>query len=48
VPKGVEVELKKGNEMTVKGPKGQLARSLDPAMSISIDEGVVTVSRPSD
>jgi len=47
VPKGVEVSIK-GNEVTVKGPKGQLSRSFPEDMSISLKDGILTVSRPSD
>lgn len=47
VPLGVEV-LIEGNEVTVKGPKGELRRSLPQDMSISVQDGVVTVSRPTD
>ncbi len=47
VPGGVEV-LIEGNEVTVKGPKGELRRSLPQDMSISVQDGVVTVSRPTD
>ena len=34
--------------MAVKGPKGQLALDIHPAMQISMDEGVITVTRPDD
>jgi len=47
VPKGVEVSIK-GNEVTVKGPKGQLSRSFSEDMSISLKDGILTVSRPTD
>ncbi|MDY6916791.1 MAG: 50S ribosomal protein L6 [Chloroflexota bacterium] len=47
LPKGVEFSVK-GSEVTVKGPKGELCGSFDPAMSVSVGDGVVTVSRPSD
>ena len=47
LPQGVEVMIK-GGEVTVKGPKGELSRSFNPAISISLDNGNITVSRPSD
>lgn len=47
LPQGVEVEIK-GNEVWVKGPKGELSRSFNPAIAISLNEGTLTVSRPSD
>jgi large subunit ribosomal protein L6 len=48
VPGGVEVTLKEGNDITVKGPKGTLNRKLVEDMNIAIDGGVITVTRPSD
>jgi large subunit ribosomal protein L6 len=47
VPKGVEVRME-GVRITVKGPKGELSRDLDPNMKIELSDGVLTVSRPSD
>ena len=47
VPPGVEVTIK-GSDVSVKGPKGELSRSLHPDMVISLEDGKVTVSRPTD
>lgn len=47
LPQGVEVNIR-GNEVTVKGPKGELSRSFSPAISISLNDDIITVSRPSD
>lgn len=47
LPAGVEVKIR-GNEVTVKGPKGDLSRSFSPAISITLGDGTITVSRPSD
>lgn len=47
VPAGVTVDIK-GNEVTVKGPKGELRRSFDAAMSITNSEGTLVVTPPSD
>jgi len=47
IPEGVTVDIK-GNEVTVKGPKGELHRSFHPAMSITVGDRSVVVSRPSD
>jgi large subunit ribosomal protein L6 len=47
VPSGVEVQVD-GARVAVKGPKGQLERTFHPDMRINLDEGVVTVERPSD
>lgn len=47
VPAGVTV-TNDNNVVTVKGPKGELTRKFDSAMTIDVAEGVVTVTRPSD
>ena len=47
VPSGVNVDLK-DNVATVKGPKGQLQRRLHAEMTVSLEDGVITVTRPSD
>lgn len=48
IPKGVEINLDKDNYVTVKGPKGELARKLAHEMIISVEDSVVKVNRPSD
>jgi len=48
VPAGVEVKIAAGNEVTVKGPKGTLSRKLSPDMTIALEAGQVTVTRPND
>jgi len=47
VPNGVEVRMD-GAHITVKGPKGELSRDLDPDMKIDLSDGVLTIKRPSD
>src|SRR5690606_19623576 len=47
IPAGVEVTLN-GNEISVKGPKGQLSRTLHPAMKVTIENNQIRVERPSD
>ena len=47
VPAGVTVTLD-GNTVRVKGPKGELSRTLHSDMSIKQEGGELTVSRPSD
>ena len=47
VPAGVEVKLD-GNTVTVKGAKGTLTGTFDSNMTIALDGGVVTVTRPND
>jgi large subunit ribosomal protein L6 len=47
VPKGVTVTLD-GNAIRVKGPKGELARTLPSEMNIELVDDEVRVTRPSD
>jgi len=47
VPKGVTVQLE-GNTVAVKGPRGELRRSLHPDMQIALDKDQFTVARPSE
>ena len=47
VPAGVEVKIE-GNTVTVKGPKGTLTKSFHPDMKIAMENGEITVTRPSD
>jgi large subunit ribosomal protein L6 len=47
LPKGVELQVAE-NTVNVKGPKGTLSVDISPRISVTIDEGVVTMERPSD
>jgi large subunit ribosomal protein L6 len=47
IPKGVTVTLD-GSKITVKGPKGELSRSLPAAMLVSMKGEEVIVERPSE
>jgi large subunit ribosomal protein L6 len=47
IPKGVTVTLD-GSKITVKGPKGELSRSLPGAMLVSMKDNEVVVERPSE
>jgi len=47
VPAGVEIKID-GQHVTVKGPKGQLSRDLNPAVNVALSDGVISVTRPSD
>ncbi|MCD8322904.1 MAG: 50S ribosomal protein L6 [Oscillospiraceae bacterium] len=48
IPAGVTVTVGSGNEIHVKGPKGELTQTVSPLMEVKVDGGVVTVSRPND
>lgn len=47
VPPRVEVEIQ-GSFIRVKGPKGTLENTLPAEMSVSLEDGVIQVTRPSD
>lgn len=47
VPSGVDVTVE-GQTVTVKGPKGTLAHTVDQPITVSLDDGVLSVSRPND
>lgn len=48
IPSGVEISIDEKNVVTVKGPKGTLNEQIAPEMEIKIEDGVLTVARPSD
>ena len=47
VPAGVEVTID-GSRVAVKGSKGELSRTISAPITVSQDDGVITVSRPDD
>ena len=47
IPAGVDVTIE-GNKVAVKGPKGSLAMDVHPKMTVNLEEGVMTVTRPDD
>ena len=47
VPKGVTLDLQ-GQVVAVKGPRGELRRTLHPEMRLALADGVLTVARPSE
>lgn len=47
IPEGVTL-TQNGNEVTVKGPKGELSRSFDPALTVEVADNEVNVVRPND
>lgn len=47
VPDGVEVTVS-GNHITVKGPKGSLEREIHKNMTVTVENKVITVTRPND
>lgn len=47
VPDGVDVSVD-GRKVTVKGPKGTLSHEVDEPITVSLDDGVLSVQRPDD
>lgn len=48
LPAKVTVSVDKGNLVTITGPKGTLKQQFDPDMQIEIENGQVTIQRPTD
>ncbi len=49
IPAGVTVTVDKDtNLVTVKGPKGELTQSVNPAIKVSVEDGTLSVTRPND
>jgi large subunit ribosomal protein L6 len=47
IPDGVEIDVRPGS-VKVKGPKGELNQDVNRDMKVAIDDGALTVDRPSD
>lgn len=47
LPQGVEVTVK-GTTVDVKGAKGNLTREIDSEFTVAVEDGVLTVKRPTD
>ena len=47
LPKGVDVKIQ-DNTITVKGPKGELKQTVNPDLTVTVEDGHVHVTRPSD
>ncbi len=47
IPSGVSVDVGPGR-VSVTGPKGELKTQLNPDMELKVDDGALTVSRPTD
>jgi len=48
LPAKVEVTVASDNTVTVKGPKGTLSQKVDPDIKISVEDGILQVTRPTD
>ena len=48
IPSGVTVNVGGDNEVTVKGPKGELKQSVDRDITVEVKDGEVIFGRPTD
>ena len=48
VPQGITATMEEGNIIRVKSNKGELTEKLPPEISVSIEDGVISVSRKSE
>lgn len=48
IPAGVTVTVSPENLVTVKGPKGELQQQVNPNITVTVEDGVLTVTRPND
>ena len=48
IPSGVEIKVGSDNEVIVKGPKGELKQQVNPDLKLTIEDGTLTVERPTD
>ncbi len=48
IPESVELKVAENNTVTVKGPKGELTRTLPAEMTITQENGEVKIARPSE
>jgi large subunit ribosomal protein L6 len=47
-PEGVTISVGKDNVVTVKGPKGELKQEIDRDITVAINDGTITFTRPTD
>jgi large subunit ribosomal protein L6 len=48
IPSGVNIDVSKSNLVTVKGPKGELMQQVDADIAVEMEDGTLTVVRPTD
>src|SRR5690625_5495505 len=48
IPKGVKIDISKGNLLTISGPKGEIARQIDPDWKIQVNDNILSVEGPTD
>jgi large subunit ribosomal protein L6 len=48
LPAKVELAVSKSNLVTVKGPKGTLTQQVDADITVAVEDGTISVTRPTD
>ena len=48
LPSGVSINVGEDNTITLKGPKGELSQVVNPDMKVEVENGVLTVERPTE
>jgi large subunit ribosomal protein L6 len=48
IPAGVTITVSDKNLVTVKGPKGELTQQVNPDIKVSLEEGQLVVTRPTE
>jgi large subunit ribosomal protein L6 len=48
LPEGVEINISADNLVVVKGKLGELEQAVNPGIKVSVDEGIISVSRSND
>ena len=48
IPAGVKIEVGKNNKVSIKGPKGTLTQDVHPDIKIVIEDGIMSLERPTD
>jgi len=48
LPAGVSIDITKGNLVTVKGAKGTLTQQVAPDIKLNVEDGVLSLVRPTD
>ncbi|NDW08314.1 50S ribosomal protein L6 [Dysgonomonas sp. 520] len=48
IPAGVTINISNDNVVTVKGPKGELSQAVNPDIKVTVEDGTLSVTRPTD
>ena len=48
LPSGVSINVGEDNTITLKGPKGELSQAVNPDIKVEVENGVLTVERPTE